>query len=87
MVQVSARPSPREGAEGLTVYVVRFRAVRVVTNVLAPTNLDDMGVGVKSFFDLTNSRSAPHIFALSNIIVFIAATWTVLLTSVRAGGA
>ena len=62
------------------VYVVLFRAVRIVSHVLAVVDLHDVRTGMFPTFNLRHGVAPRNILSVSDIIVLIATTGTVIFT-------
>ena len=62
------------------VYVVLFRAVRIVSHVLAVVDLHDVRTGMFATFNLRHGVAPRNILSVSDIIVLISTARTVIFT-------
>jgi hypothetical protein len=62
------------------VYVVLFRAVRIVSHVLAVVDLHDVRTGMFAPFNLRHGVAPRNILSVSDIIVLISTARTVIFT-------
>jgi len=64
-----------------SINVISLGAIRVIASILAAFDSDYVGVWMLTSFNLGNYIPTWHVFALSNIVMFVSAVWTVVSAS------